>query len=411
MNTATTAILQHQQTRRAQGVPTVSAFVGPLGSALRAWRRWTSADRQPHTIVTGNDLEDVLSAWVAAAFAAMPLVDRACTWLAGKTGRPPEVVTGEVGRMTRYDLDVLRRSLPIDAHGPGTVAAFAALNESATGSGPDPVRFVRALAEGPGDLMARVIRAVVELYPSELWPGLLLVPSTGEGEDWALPATRRLERIASTEPRVPVAVALTVEEYARLVDRSETRVATLLREGFVELRGVSGNQLEVRLRTAGVEAAPATIDRLTTNGLDEDVAEAFVAATRAVRNPTPADIESDFRSVHEGFLFEQLESMPQTAGLFRPNHPLGFRHGHKTAEGDLVAESLKLAVEVDGGFYHLAAEQYRRDRRKDWLYQREGYLVLRFLAEDVVSDLELILNTILEAAALRRASVQPTGAE
>ena len=119
------------------------------------------------------------------------------------------------------------------------------------------------------------------------------------------------------------------------------------------------------------------------------MAEAFVAAARAVRDPTPADIESDFRSVHEAFLFEQLESMPQTAGLFRPNHPLEFRHGHQMAEGDLVAESLKLAVEVDGGFYHLNAEQYRRDRRKDWLYQRHGYLVLRFLAEDVVSDLEL----------------------
>ena len=62
---------------------------------------------------------------------------------------------------------------------------------------------------------------------------------------------------------------------------------------------------------------------------------------------------------------------------------------------------------MDGGYYHLNPEQYRRDRRKDWLYQRHGYLVLRFLAEDVVDDLEAILNTILDAVALRRDSAPP----
>jgi very-short-patch-repair endonuclease len=49
----------------------------------------------------------------------------------------------------------------------------------------------------------------------------------------------------------------------------------------------------------------------------------------------------------------------------------------------------------------LNQDQYRRDRRKDWLYQRHGYLVLRFLAEDVVDDLESILATIVEAVAFR----------
>ncbi|WP_010048939.1 DUF559 domain-containing protein [Gemmata obscuriglobus] len=67
-------------------------------------------------------------------------------------------------------------------------------------------------------------------------------------------------------------------------------------------------------------------------------------------------------------------------------------------------------MEVDGAFYHLNPEQYRRDRRKDHLYQKHGYRVLRFLAEDVVTDLERILNTILEVVAERRGPAQPTGA-
>lgn len=65
----------------------------------------------------------------------------------------------------------------------------------------------------------------------------------------------------------------------------------------------------------------------------------------------------------------------------------------------------RLIIELDGGYYHLQDQTaYRRDRRKDWEYQRHGYLVLRFLSEDVVARLEEILETILAAVAYRRES-------
>jgi very-short-patch-repair endonuclease len=58
----------------------------------------------------------------------------------------------------------------------------------------------------------------------------------------------------------------------------------------------------------------------------------------------------------------------------------------------------KLVVEIDGSHYHLGSKDaYRRDRRKDWLFQQHGYHVLRFLADDVVARLEEILATILTA--------------
>jgi hypothetical protein len=218
-----------------------------------------------------------------------------------------------------------------------------------------------------------------------------------------------LEPIVVAEPRLPVAVAVTQEGFDGLVTTwPHSRVVALAREGLVELRGVSRNQLEERLRAAGVDPLPppATVSRLTVAGLAEEVADAFVESARAVRAPTPSDAASDFRSIHERFLFEQLESLPETAGLFRPNRPLPFRHGTQSAEADLLAERVKIVVEVDGGHYHLNADQYRRDRRKDWLYQRHGYLVLRFLAEDVVDDLEAILNTIVEAVSLRLSSLR-----
>ncbi|MGH9371966.1 MAG: DUF559 domain-containing protein [Vicinamibacterales bacterium] len=57
-----------------------------------------------------------------------------------------------------------------------------------------------------------------------------------------------------------------------------------------------------------------------------------------------------------------------------------------------------------GGAQHLAdPAAYRRDRRKDQLLQENGYFVLRFLAEDVGKELDLVLNAILRSLSQRRA--------
>ena len=40
---------------------------------------------------------------------------------------------------------------------------------------------------------------------------------------------------------------------------------------------------------------------------------------------------------------------------------------------------------------------YRRDRRKDRLLQDNGYLVPRFLAEDIGKELDVVLDAILRA--------------
>ena len=47
---------------------------------------------------------------------------------------------------------------------------------------------------------------------------------------------------------------------------------------------------------------------------------------------------------------------------------------------------------------------YRRDRRKDALLQEYGYLVLRFLAEDLSTWLDAVLDEVLRALARRTPS-------
>jgi hypothetical protein len=48
-------------------------------------------------------------------------------------------------------------------------------------------------------------------------------------------------------------------------------------------------------------------------------------------------------------------------------------------------------------------DAYRRDRGKDMLLQEHGYLVLRFLAEDVGKQLDAILDATLRAVSPQRA--------
>jgi very-short-patch-repair endonuclease len=45
-------------------------------------------------------------------------------------------------------------------------------------------------------------------------------------------------------------------------------------------------------------------------------------------------------------------------------------------EVDLLCEKTKLVIEIDGGWHLGYAAAYRRDRRKDVLWQTHGYLVL-----------------------------------
>jgi len=66
-------------------------------------------------------------------------------------------------------------------------------------------------------------------------------------------------------------------------------------------------------------------------------------------------------------------------------------------EVDLCCSDAKLVIEIDGGQHLADAEAYRRDRRKDVLLQQHGFLVLRFLAEDIGKHLDHVLDTILAA--------------
>jgi very-short-patch-repair endonuclease len=144
----------------------------------------------------------------------------------------------------------------------------------------------------------------------------------------------------------------------------------------------------------------ATVRRLIRDGVDTPLANLFVDAAR----PAPPEVTglAKARSASEAFLYRRLETLAETRGRFQLNIglPIAF-DGLGQMEVDFVNEDLRIVVELDGAQHLSNAEAYRRDRRRDRELQQNGYLVLRFLAEDVARDLDLVLDSILQSLVSR----------
>ena len=146
-----------------------------------------------------------------------------------------------------------------------------------------------------------------------------------------------------------------------------------------------------------------SVRRLAEDGVDTPLASLFVHTAR----PFAPDAEGAdrARSATEAFLYRRLQTLPQTRGCFRLNAvlPIAF-DGLGQLEVDLLCDDgpdIRIAVELDGDQHLADPVAYRRDRHKDFLLQENGYLVLRFLAQDVGRDLDRVLDTILRALAHR----------
>ena len=145
----------------------------------------------------------------------------------------------------------------------------------------------------------------------------------------------------------------------------------------------------------------ATIKRLILDGTDIPLANLFRQI--AVNPSSEREGAERARSAVEAFLYHRLETLPKTAGLFRLNEEISIPfNGFSCMEIDLLCSDMRIAIEIDGKQHLSDANAYRRDRRKDMLLQENGYIVLRFLAEDIGKYLDDVLDCILRALAMRK---------
>lgn len=134
----------------------------------------------------------------------------------------------------------------------------------------------------------------------------------------------------------------------------------------------------------------ASVQRLIRDGVDVPLARLFVRVTLA-----PHEGADRARSASEAFLFRRLESLPNLSGRFKLNTtlPIPF-DDHSQMEVDFLDDELRLVIELDGDQHLADKASWRRDRRKDALLQTHGYFILRFLTDDLGTDLDRVQDTI-----------------
>jgi hypothetical protein len=120
---------------------------------------------------------------------------------------------------------------------------------------------------------------------------------------------------------------------------------------------------------------------------------------RAFGPPQPAPAPLPAGVAHSGAearLYAALSTDPRTHQRFELNGAIAVDFGGRRAEIDLLWRAGKVAVEVDGYHHFRKPEDYRRDRRKDLALQRDGWLVVRVLAEDIADDLAAVVDHIAD---------------
>jgi Protein of unknown function (DUF559) len=377
------AILDRHSIRRSNGIPTVSLLVGSIGAGGRAWRCWATAMKR--SVIVGNRNAFPYAEWVRAVAERTDLPNAAIRHLAQRAERDPNEFLVAWRTKTSADRERFWSTL--------------APNED-----DDLLRFVAALANDQNfrntvaasliDLGEQIVSLIVRLAPSTPWPAVLFV--TGSTDDLSAVGPMAAQW-AMRVPALPIAVAVPIEVWhAFLTTAPESRAKALLREGELAVPVVDAVTVERTLTEAG--AVRSAVAAVAANGADAALVESAVRVIQATATPPTMQGENDrARSAAERFLFDFLESLAETSGRFELNGTLDFHFGPRPVEVDLLCRTPRIALEIDGYFHFLDPACYRRDRTKDWELQRRGYLVLRFLAEDVIPQLELIRDRILDA--------------
>jgi hypothetical protein len=377
--------MERHQRRREAGVPTVSVLVGPPEEGASAWRSWAGSCSRPVLKISSPAPPVLGQALVEWASSGDVFGNAMGTALGLRLGLAPDDALRRLRRATRHEAEVILEAARIDPSGRAGEFLRRWLQEHRDDASSGLRAALTPYAAAP-EYLAELF---VSLLPPQALPALLVVLDEGRPPETLEEAARLLDRVLQAAPAIPAAIAVAPQRYeAYLGSAPEARHKALLRETAVRL--------------GGTVAAPVSrqcerlAEALRNAGANEQAIERHRRLSEA--RPAEALLDDAVRSEVERFFRDLLESLPRTAGLFQNNGALPIPFGARSSmEIDFLCTRYRLAIELDGYHHFQDPDRYRSDRAKDYLLQKQGYLVLRFLAEDVVSRLETILARIFDA--------------
>jgi Protein of unknown function (DUF559) len=401
------ALDRHDQRRRC-GIPVVSVLVGLVARAQQLVDQWAKSLGRPvvHVQPTQPDPEGLVIPWVAELAKLYDLRAAAVSWLAQRLGHPTGSVEGSIQGMTQHEIRTfLELVLPLDCKSGielvvrRLIAYTAGVQPGGSGIAPE----LNLLLDGYGRPWIRVFRAMGELVSPKCLP-FLIVSSAGPKMSRLDEIARLVAELATAQPRTGLALLVEPRLFNTYVELAPaSRAKALLRESAVTLTW-SDLATTVDPLSTPVENQGSGSGESLESARNDWACKDRGSPIRNLRPDTPDSDSDEARSAAERCLYERLQSVAETTGLFELNTTLDFHFGlNRWIEVDLTARSLKLVVEVDGYHHFQDLDAYRRDRRKDLELQKHGYLVVRVLADDVLECLEDVMGTILAAVAFRRA--------
>ena len=342
------------------------------GAALAAAFAWANA-RNISVIEGSVDVARSARRWFVATLASVEPLLIAARPIAARTGRPVSAI------LNRLRDDALPR-LPVDFRAalPNDVATSALVGSLRVGASPDVWDEALRVGRERGIDALPLLAAAGRLVAPDRGPLLLFSLAASDAPSACVRAAASL---AEAAPAIRVIVVADEDTYAREILVPDAHAVHLLREATVRV-------------AAGVLATDPHVASLLTRAHD--------ARARAANATTDSSDALDAaRSAAERALHAALQAYEVTRDRFTLNGTLAVTFGNRPAEIDLLDRGSRVAVEVDGYHHFRDSEGYRRDRRKDVLLQREGFFVIRVLADDVVDRLDAIVADIASIVVTR----------
>jgi len=389
--------LQRHEIRRAGGIPLPTVFVGAVVDAEAAW--WEVCRRRGQTPIR---IDNLLAPGLAGLCFEMASSHHGAyaafaDWIAARSCRSSDEIIAVLERGGPGERRLLARQAGLgQAESAMARWARATLLEESVATVFQQSEGSKATVEP----FSNLVHALTTLFGASSIPAFLVCAPEDEDRevDWLAKQLEHGERILSASPELALALAISPELGQRfLATGPECREKALLRAGQT-FTGAAPGRAPALLDGFALQRTRRYVEELETAPEEKKLRRALRQALQAYGQTLSAEarIYERARSRQEALLFAALEAHPRTRGRFMLNAMAATPDpAMPELEVDFTCAGLKIALEVDGYHHFQAPERYRRDRQRDVALQQAGYVVERFLAEDVAPRLEWIMNRVI----------------